>query len=183
MARVCPWWLAYTFDHRGRRLFHKPEKIVGPYVKPGMTVLDVGCGMGYFTIPMASMVGVSGKVIAADLQQRMLDSLMRRAGRAGVADRIRPHLCGPDAIGVTERVDFASAFYMVHETPDARAILAQIRACLKPDARFLLVEPKFEVSTARFAVTLDVAASVGLRLLETPRILLSRAAVLSPEPA
>ena len=71
---VCPWWLCYSFDNPLRRLIHNPQRILSPYIKQGMTVLDAGCGMGYFSIGMAKMVGDSGKVIAVDLQQKMLDS-------------------------------------------------------------------------------------------------------------
>jgi 2-polyprenyl-3-methyl-5-hydroxy-6-metoxy-1,4-benzoquinol methylase len=46
---ICPWWLAYTFDNRFRHLFHNPEKMLGSYVSKGMTALDVGCGMGFFS--------------------------------------------------------------------------------------------------------------------------------------
>ena len=89
MAHICPWWGGYFIDNPLRRLLHNPEKIVGPYVQPGMTVMDVGCGMGFFSIAMAKMVGDSGRVIAVDLQQKMLDVLRQRATKAGVADRIR----------------------------------------------------------------------------------------------
>ena len=57
MPHACPWWGGYFIDNRLRRLFHKAEKIVGPYLGPGMTVMDVGCGMGFFSIAMAEMVG------------------------------------------------------------------------------------------------------------------------------
>jgi len=73
---VCPWWLCFTFDNPLRRLIHDPESILGSYVRYGDTVLDIGPGMGYFTIPLAGLVGPSGLVIAADVQQRMLDALL-----------------------------------------------------------------------------------------------------------
>ena len=55
--RVCPCWMCYTFDNPLRRLVHDPRKIVGPYLREGMTALDVGCGIGYFAIGMAKIVG------------------------------------------------------------------------------------------------------------------------------
>ena len=84
--RVCPWWMAYTFDNPLRRLFHNPAKIFDGLVEEAMTVIDVGCGMGYFSIGMAKLVGACGKVIAVDLQQKMLEIMLRRARRAGVID-------------------------------------------------------------------------------------------------
>ena len=50
-----------------RRWVQDPEEIVKPYVRRGSTVLDIGCGMGYFTIPLAGLVGEEGQVIALDI--------------------------------------------------------------------------------------------------------------------
>ena len=97
LFHVCPWWLGYFIDNPLRRLIHNPEKIVGPYVKPGMTVMDVGCGMGLFSIGMARMVGDGGLVIAVDLQQKMLDGLQKRAKRAGCRPDSCPSLRGRPA--------------------------------------------------------------------------------------
>jgi len=108
---VCTWCHAYIFDNPIRKLLHNPGKIVGTYVNEGMTVMDVGCGMGHFTIGMANLVGKDGKVIAVDLQQKMLDVMLKRARRAGVADRIRSHRCEAENIGISERVDFILAFW------------------------------------------------------------------------
>ena len=126
MPHVCPWWGGYFIDNPIRRLFHNPEKIVGPYVGPGMTVMDVGCGMGFCSIAMAKIVGDSGLVIAVDLQQEMLDVLWQRATVAGVANRIRLHKCEQDRFGVDAQADFALAFMMVHEVPDQRRLLGEI---------------------------------------------------------
>ena len=54
---ICPWWLCFTFDNPLRRLIHSPETILSKYVRSGDTVLDVGPGMGYFSIPLAGLVG------------------------------------------------------------------------------------------------------------------------------
>jgi ubiquinone/menaquinone biosynthesis C-methylase UbiE len=175
---VCPWWLAYTFDHRLRRVFHKAERILDPYVKPGMTVLDLGCGMGYFSIPMAHMVGDSGVVVAADIQQQMLDVLMRRARKAGVDGRIRPHRCDPERLSTNRPADFALAFFMVHETPDPARFLGQVRAAMKPGAQFLYVEPKWHVPRGDFEQLLDHAIKNGFRLDSRPPISISHAALL-----
>ena len=115
---ICPWWLTYFFDNPLRHLFHKPERIFRAFVTEGMTVLDIGCGMGFFSIGLANLVGRKGYVIAADIQQKSLDALKGRAEKAGVSDRIRIHRCEPNEIGVGLPVDFILAFWMVHEVPD-----------------------------------------------------------------
>jgi len=64
--RVCPVERAGRLNNRIRRWLQNPQKIVRPYVKEGITVLDMGCGPGFFSIDMAQMVGKSRRVIAVD---------------------------------------------------------------------------------------------------------------------
>jgi len=175
---VCPWWLAYTFDNPLRRIFHKPEEIFFPYLQEGMTAVDLGCGMGYFSIGMAKIVGETGKVISVDLQQKMLDILRKRAIKTGAANRITTFLCDENNIGIHEKVDFALAFWMAHETPDERNFLKQVCAILKPSGKFLLAEPKGHVTFNEFKKTLSIAQELGLKLIDSPVISLSHAALL-----
>ena len=49
--------MAWTFDNPLRRWFQDPERILGSFVREGMTVADIGCGMGYFSVAMAKMIG------------------------------------------------------------------------------------------------------------------------------
>ena len=175
---VCPWWLAYTFDNPLRRIFHKPEEIFSPYLSKGMTAIDLGCGMGYFSIGMAKIVGETGKVISVDLQQKMLDTLIKRARKAGVANRITTFLCDENNIGIHEKVDFALVFWMAHETPDAFNFLQQIHAILKKSGTLLLAEPKGHVTFSEFKKTVSIAQELGFKLVGSPGISLSHAAVL-----
>ncbi|MBK9392138.1 MAG: methyltransferase domain-containing protein [Bacteroidetes bacterium] len=75
---VCPATYAGSLDNFLRRMMHKPEKILSPFLKEGMTALDMGCGPGFFTVDLARLVGDGGRVIAADLQQEMLDKMFRK---------------------------------------------------------------------------------------------------------
>jgi len=177
MSHICPWWLAYTFDHSLRRFVHNPEKMLHPYLEEGMTAVDIGCGMGYFSIAMAGLVGDKGSVIAVDLQQRMLDVLKKRAERAGMLPRIRCHRCDSDDIGIKDRVDFALTFWMVHEVPDAQRLLRQIHDLLKPTGQYLLVEPKIHCSRDRFQETGASANKAGLSFKEYPTVRFSYAAL------
>ena len=174
---VCPWWLAYTFDNPLRRIFHKPEEIFAPYLHEGMIAIDLGCGMGYFSIGMARMVGESGKIIAVDLQQKMLDALTTRAEKAEVADRIVTVLCEENTIGSHEEVDFALAFWMAHETPDIFDFLKQVQAILKKSGKLLLAEPKLHVTGDAFKKTLALAEKAGFKYLASPIISLSHSAL------
>jgi len=178
---VCPWWLCFTFDNPLRRLIHDPESILGSYVRSGDTVLDIGPGMGYFTIPLAGLVGPSGLVIAADVQQRMLDALLRRARRRGIADRIQTHLTSPESIEIHQKVDFVLAFWIVHEVSDQDRFFKQVKDILKPSRCLLLAEPVIHVTRRMFSRTLDAAKEMGLTVIENPRIAFSHSALLEPK--
>ncbi|MEW6218796.1 MAG: methyltransferase domain-containing protein [Thermodesulfobacteriota bacterium] len=178
MAHVCPWWLAYTFDNPLRRLIHRPETILGPHVRPGQVVADFGCGMGYFGIALARLVGPQGRVYAVDLQERMLSILMARAARAGVAARILPRLVRAGELAVTEPLDFALAFWMLHEVPAPRPFLTEIRQLLKKGGRLLVVEPRGHVGPAVFEDEIALAVSAGFEVLDRPAVALSRGVLL-----
>ncbi len=85
---TCPWWFLFTFDNPFRKIYQDPFTILTPYLKNGDTAVDLGCGMGYFSIPLAELVGDRGKVIAVDLQERMLAGLRGRAEKAKLLERI-----------------------------------------------------------------------------------------------
>ena len=176
---TCPWWLCFTFDNPVRRLLHNPEQILGGLLRPGQTVADIGCGMGYFAVPMARLVGEGGRVIAVDLQPEMLDALKRRAACQNLQGRIHYHLAQPDRIGLAEPVDLALAFWMVHEVRNPAAFLAEIKRMLKPDGRFLMVEPKIHVSQAHFQKTVEIACTVELEPVAKLEVSVSRAVLFA----
>ena len=174
---VCPWWKAYTFDNPIRKLFHPSRKVLGAYITAGMTVMDVGCGMGHFSIGMAMLVGENGKVIAVDLQQKMLNVMLKRAKRAGMIERIRPHLCEADNIGIKEKVDFILAFWMVHEVGDQKDLFSRFKSVLAPGGKILIAEPKFHVTAKELERSIETAETCGLRCVGKPDIRFSLTAL------
>jgi ubiquinone/menaquinone biosynthesis C-methylase UbiE len=174
---TCPWWLLFTFDNPMRKLIHNPNKILRPYVSSGDTVLDVGCGMGYFSLELARLVGLKGKVIAADLQPQMLAGLEKRARHAGLQSTIQPHLCTPDKIGVAEPVDMIFAFWMVHEVSDRKTFLQELYSMLKPDGILLIVEPIIHVTQRNFEATLDLGCELGFIEVSHPHVAISRSVI------
>ena len=176
--RVCPVERAGGLDNRIRRWFQNPHKILGPYIEEGMTVMDLGCGPGLFSIDMAQMVGKSGRVIAADLQAGMLQKLRDKIKGTELEERITLHKCEQNKIGISENVDFVLLFYMVHEVPNKEALFSEIGTILKPNGQVLIVEPPFHVSKSAFEETLRKAQNVGLAIVKRPKVLFSKTAVL-----
>jgi len=174
---TCPWWLLFTFDNPLRKLVHNPQKILSPFVMPGDTVLDVGCGMGYFTLELARLVGENGKVIAADMQTQMLSGLVRRLGNTGLDTRVQTQLSTVMKIGINEPIDLALAFWMVHEVSDRESFLTEIYEALKPQGKFLIVEPKIHVNKQNFFKTVLICQKIGFAAVQETSIFMSRAMV------
>ena len=178
---VCPWWLGYFLVSPLRRLYQPPADILAPYVRPGMTVLEPGPGMGYFTLELARLVGPAGRVVALDLQPKMLAVLERRAAKAGLGSRVQTRVVQPGSLGVDDlagQVDFALAFAMVHEVPDQAGLFTQLAGALRPGATLLVAEPRGHVDEGAFASTLALAARQGLALRSRPTIRGSLTALL-----
>ena len=181
--RVCPVGLAGSLDSRIRRWLQDPRKILSPFVKEGMTVLDIGCGPGFFSIESAAMVGGSGRVISADLQEGMLHKLRDKVRGTELEERIQLVKCEPDRINVSEKVDFGLAFWMVHEIPDKEPFFKQLKAILRDGAQVLLVEPKlFHVSRRGFQATTALAERAGFAIQPGPLLWFCWTAVLVNAP-
>ena len=161
-----------------RRLLQRPKRILGDLVREGATVADIGCGPGYFTLPLARMVGPAGQVVALDLQPEMLERVRQRAERAGLLDRIRFHQCRPDAIDCPAPVDGILACYIVHEVPDVSRFMAEAYGLLRAGGRLLLMEPSSHVTAQNYARTLEIALAAGFNAVGTPRIFRSRTTLL-----
>jgi len=179
--RVCPWWLGYILASPLRRLMQDPAAIVSPYVREGMTVLEPGPGMGFFTLELARRVGPNGRVVAVDVQPRMIAGLKRRLAKAGLAGRVDVRLAQEDSMGLEDlagKVDFTLAMAAVHEMPSAVRLFSQAAAAMKPGATLLLAEPSGHVKEEMFAAELKAAADAGFNIAERPKVRRSQAALL-----
>lgn len=174
--------MGYVLASPLRRLGHNPGKILGPLVNAGMNVFEIGPGMGFFTLPLARMVGPAGRVVCVDIQANMIASLQKRALKAGLAGRIDARVCESASLGIrdlTGRMDFVLAFAVVHEVPDARRLFAEIAQAMKPGARCLVAEPKMHISAEEFEQTLAAASEAGLTPAGKLSIWGSRTALLA----
>lgn len=178
--RVCPVALAGGLDNTVRRWLQNPRRLLAPYVREGMTALDFGCGPGFFTLELARLVGPSGRVIAADLQSGMLERVRAKLQSTPLEARVVLHQCQATRIGLSQPVDFALAFYMVHELSDQVAFFTDVRHLLPADGQLLIVEPPLHVSRPAFASTLQTAQRAGFIVAGRPRVHFSKAALLRP---
>jgi ubiquinone/menaquinone biosynthesis C-methylase UbiE len=168
---VCPHQKAFFLDNWVRKLFQSPKRIVGEYIKDGDTVIDLGCGPGFFTIEMAKLVGPQGKVIAVDLQVEMLEHVKKKLSRCDLGENIMLHRCQDKAIALNlpEKADFMLAYYMVHETPDLKSFLKEVRSLLKDRGKFLVVEPVMHVTGKLFEEMIAQAKEAGFQIAAMPR--------------
>lgn len=170
---VCPVWVGYLLASPLRRLFENPERMLNPYVREGMKVLDIGCAMGFFSLPLARMVGSDGKVICVDVQEKMIRSLEKRAKKAELSERIETRACRPDSLGLghlKEDIDLAVALAVAHEIPDVPGFFSETYETIKPTGRLLVAEPKGHVSEEEFDITVSHAERNGFEVIERPRI-------------
>jgi 2-polyprenyl-3-methyl-5-hydroxy-6-metoxy-1,4-benzoquinol methylase len=177
---ICPWWVGIALASPLRKLIHNPVSILQSHIKPGMKVLDYGCAMGFFTLPMARLTGETGDVYAVDIQKRMIDTLYRKAEKAGLEDNIHPILITGEADfeQLTGKIDFTLLFAMVHEVPDKKGLFKNISMMCKTGAKVLFAEPRGHVSIEEFKHSLKLAGEAGLHVISDLRIRGSHAVIL-----
>jgi ubiquinone/menaquinone biosynthesis C-methylase UbiE len=176
--KVCPVENARALDIKIRKLVHNPKKILRPYIHEGMTVLDLGCGPGYFTIDLAKLVGKSGKVVAADLQDGMLDIVTQKIKVEKLNNIIELHKCNENSIGLFKKFDFILIFYMLHEIIDQSKFIKEIKSLLKSGGKILIVEPKFHVTKKEFINSTKLLKDNGFKLIKGPKVFLSRSIII-----
>jgi ubiquinone/menaquinone biosynthesis C-methylase UbiE len=175
---VCPSGFAGSLDNSFRRWLQNPQKILKPYINKGMTVLDLGCGPGVFTIEIAKLLNDSGKVIAADLQDGMLEIVARKIKGTVLEQRVEIHKCQDNSIGITEKTDFVLAFWMVHEVPDHERLFKELKSILKPGGKIYIIEPKFHVSGRAFEEMTRLIRKAGFEVVDRPKVFFSRTVLL-----
>lgn len=181
----CPWWLGWALASPIRRLVEKPEKLLAGFIVPGSQVLEVGPGMGFFTMYLAEQVGPEGRVHCVDVEERMLRALGHRLRRRGLDGRVALRQCEPTTLGTGDlcgTIDCAVLIHVLHELPDPRAALQEIAASLKPGGILVLIEPPGHVHKQQFEAELALARRVGLMPVESATLASNRprlAAVLA----
>jgi 2-polyprenyl-3-methyl-5-hydroxy-6-metoxy-1,4-benzoquinol methylase len=177
---TCPWWLGFLLINPIRKRLHNPESMLKPFVKPGMKVVDFGCAMGFFSLPMARMVGETGKVYAVDIQEKMIQWLSKRAAKAKLSQIIHPMLITEETnyAGLSGSIDFALLFAMVHEVPDKAKLFATVGNMVKSGGHVLFAEPRGHVTKIDFEESIILSFSSGFKEAGTLNIAGSHAVIL-----
>jgi ubiquinone/menaquinone biosynthesis C-methylase UbiE len=178
---VCPWYIGYLLASPLRKLYQDPVTILSPYLKTGMNALEVGPGMGFFSLPMARLIGDQGKIYSIDLQERMLHRLRKRAVKKKLQHIIEARQCSESSLEVRDlsnKIDFALAFAVVHEIPDKQNLFRELYDSLRQGGILLVSEPRKRVSKEAFQESVSIAESIGFIITDIPVIRGSLSVVL-----
>lgn len=178
-SHICPASHAGVLDSGLRKYIHNPYRILRSFIQNSMKVADIGCGPGFFTIPMAELVGETGRVHAYDVQQDMLDKLAVKIDGTELAQRIIPHCCSADSMELEPDLDLILGFFMVHEVPDRKQLMEEVFRALAPAGVFLLSEPYIHVSKNDFHDTIRLARDTGFQVRNGPKIFFGRSVTLN----
>ncbi|HPW66688.1 MAG TPA: class I SAM-dependent methyltransferase [Salinivirgaceae bacterium] len=169
---------ASALDSRFRLIFQNPRKILKKYVRSGMTVLDLGCGTGYFTLEIAELLDKNGKVIAADVQKGMLDILQQKLQNSELRKQVEIHNNNENKLNLSEKVDFILAFYSFHEMKFIDNIINDLTRIVKPETKILISEQKLHVSKSTFNNIIEKMENNGFEISEQPMIFFSRTVIM-----
>ncbi len=176
--RVCPVERAGALDTRLRRWIQSPKRILKPYVKEGMHVLDLGCGPGVYTLELANMVGEKGLVVAADIQDGMLQMVQKKIRDTPLEKIIELHQTSQSSLDLSLKADFILAFYVLHEIPGKENLYKELYLLLKPGGKLLIIEPKGHVTKQEFKTMVLQFESLGLHSENCSNVFFSRTALL-----
>lgn len=158
-------------DNPARRRLLPPEKTLAQLgVRLGAKVADLGCGSGYFTFPLAEIVGPTGQVFGLDISEEMLAACRERwTSQHGAPENIQFQLSGERSLPLgTAQVDTVLLSTVLHEAEDPELLLREVHRILEPQGRILVIEWK--------KASAEMGPPVGERLsLEDAGKLLKRA--------
>ncbi len=141
--------MTHIFDPADREKLDNPERreemppqetLVKAGIKPGDIILDVGCGMGYFSVPASQMVGPKGMVYAVDISGVMLADLRSKTAATGIFN-IHTVQAAHGKLNIPE-ADFTLVIIsdVLHEVEDKKAFLAAVAAAIKTDTKLSVIE-------------------------------------------
>ena len=177
-TNICPVEGANALDVGIRKWFHNPRKIFAPYITPNMKILDIGCGPGFFSVELASLLEESGHITSVDLQQGMLDKISNKIKGTPLENKITLHKCSKNSLDLAGKFDFAFSFWVIHEIPDKLRLFNELNLLINSTGKILIVEPKVHTSKHYFAELEKTANQTGFKIIASPRVFFSRSILL-----
>jgi ubiquinone/menaquinone biosynthesis C-methylase UbiE len=161
----CPVWLRWLVELDNPFAETNRAGVIVQHLdlQPGMRVLDIGCGPGRLTIPVARQVGPRGEVVAMDIQAGMLRRVQEKAQAANLTNiRFLHGGAGEGKLGHSQS-DRALLVTVLGEIPNREAALQEIFAALKPGGILSVTETIFDPHFQRREKVLELARAVGFR--------------------
>jgi len=142
----CPAWLGWLveLDNPLARAARADAIVSHLALEPGMQVLDLGCGPGRVSLPVARELGPTGRLVAADMQQDMLERAAEKIGAARLENvELRLAAAGEGRLG-NAQFDRALLVSVLGEIPDRETALAELFDALKPGGILSITETLFD---------------------------------------
>jgi ubiquinone/menaquinone biosynthesis C-methylase UbiE len=131
----------HKLDNAKRREMLPPEKtLISLGLKKGDIMADIGCGIGYFTIPASKIVGDSGRVFAMDIIPEMLQEVEIKMSKENVSN-VETVLTKENDLKLEEdKITIAFMSTVLHETEDKEKFLREVKRIISPEGRIAVIE-------------------------------------------
>jgi len=140
-----PAFFSFIIDNGFRSLIENMEKNIGVMgVKPGMKVLEAGCGSGFVTPALSKAVGTEGFVVSVDIQKKMIEKAKSKRGYLKNVDFRVSSISDLSSIE-GGGIDLAFLYYSFHEIDKKDEAVKELYRVLKPNGILSIKEPRFEV--------------------------------------
>ncbi len=139
----------HTFDPKKFKKLDNPErrKLLPPEktlqflnLKSGDKIADIGCGIGYFTIPAIKIVGKAGMVYGLDIQQELLNIAIEKTNEIDLDNHKFIHMKENNFILPNNSVNYALASLVLHEVENITVFLNEVKRILQPDGTLAIIE-------------------------------------------
>lgn len=128
-------------DNEERRKRLPPDKVLHKFgLAQGDTVADVGCGIGYFTIPASNIVGPDGRVFAMDISEEMLANTREKAHQARANNIETIKISENDFLLPANSVNIGIIFFVLHEAQEPCRFLSELHRIIKPGGRLAMID-------------------------------------------
>jgi ubiquinone/menaquinone biosynthesis C-methylase UbiE len=131
----------FMYEGPGRDDWQKPEQVIAALgLEPGDQVADLGSGGGYFTFPMAEVVGKTGQVYAVDVDESLLAYIAKQSQKRGLS-QIKTVLAPTDGLGLPDAsVDLIFLSNVFHHLPDPADYFRRARSILRAGGRIVVID-------------------------------------------